>query len=481
MHGYIEDDVLERETPLGQVDEYIWGGARDNFGIFRRAIRPTLLWNWWLNEVAGQLYYFHQDMIAGRRPKLALMTAPQHGKSWTVTDFMAWVAGKSPDKKIIFGSYSDELGVRTNLDLQRIMASQTYRAIFPHMKVGDIGWRDNTTIIEFPNHAGSFRNTTVNGQINGMELHLGVIDDPIKGRAEANSKVVRDKTWNWFADDFMSRFSKDGALLVIMTRWHVDDMLGRFIERFPDVKVLRYPAIAEHDEFFRKKGDALFPEHKPLEFLLERKKLLTEASWEALYQQSPFVVGGGMIPIEKLKVLPLFKRDEVMYSVRYLDKAGSENEDASFTAGVLLHKMRDGTFVISHVMRGQWSALERETKIETLARADDATWKSYEVVVEQEPGSGGKESAEATIRRLAGLRVSADKVTGAKEVRAEPFAAQVQGGNVSLVAGDWVLQFLDEAEAYPTGKTLDQIDAAAGAFNKVTASTAYLTDYDKWL
>ena len=97
---------------------------------------------------------------------------------------------------------------------------------------------------------------------------------------------------------------------MIMTCWHVDDPVGRWIERFPETKILRYTAIAEQDEFapdgtlLRHKGEALFPAHKSLEFLMERKKLLTEASWELIYQQNPIVVGGGMLPVEKLRVIP---------------------------------------------------------------------------------------------------------------------------------------------------------------------------------
>jgi hypothetical protein len=116
------------------------------------------------------------------------------------------------------------------------------------------------------------------GAVTGLELHLGVIDDPVKGRAEAFSKTIRDRTWGWFTDDFMTRFNKDAGLLTIATRWHVDDLLGRLIDHFPDVKVLRYPAIAEEDDEFRKAGEALFPEWKPLDFLLERKRALTTAS-----------------------------------------------------------------------------------------------------------------------------------------------------------------------------------------------------------
>jgi hypothetical protein len=92
------------------------------------------------------------------------------------------------------------------------------------------------------NHRGSFRNTTVEGQITGHGLDIGIIDDPIKGRAEAMSKAVRDKIWDWFTDDFVTRFSDSAGLLMIMTRWHVDDAVGRFIKRFPEAKILRYPA-----------------------------------------------------------------------------------------------------------------------------------------------------------------------------------------------------------------------------------------------
>ena len=174
-------------------------------------------------------------------------------------------------------------------------------------------------MIELPPFGGSFRNVTINGGVTGMGLNLGVVDDSIKGRQEASSKPVRDKTWNWFIDDFFSRFANDAGLLVIMTRWHVDDLLGRALERFHDFKVLRYEAIASQEErhFYRgrwierHKGEPLFAagwtktdtgkiiRHvpwKPLDFLLERKQALSDASWASLYQQDPYIVGGGVLP-----------------------------------------------------------------------------------------------------------------------------------------------------------------------------------------
>jgi predicted phage terminase large subunit-like protein len=141
---------------------------------------------------------------------------------------------------------------------------------------------------------------------------------------------------------------------------------------------------------------------------------------------------------------------------------------------------RDNKFVIGDVTRGRWSALERERIIKQTAEADRATygWR-VKIYVEQEPGSAGKESAEATVRMLAGHNVKADRVTGSKEDRAGPYAAQVQAGNIALARGAWNRDFLDEHESFPAGKFKDQVDAASGAFNNINKST-YDTTYAWW-
>jgi len=470
--------------------------ARNDFSVFRRIIRPNMLWSCSTEEVARELQQFRADLIARKPPILASQAPPQHGKSEAASDFIAWIAGNHPDLDVIYASYSDELGTRANRTLQRTVSSEPFGKIFP-LRIGTPGWAANNNLIEFAGHRGSFRNVTVGGGITGFGLDLGVVDDPFKGRADANSKLIRDKTWEWFTDDFCTRLSKDAGLLIIMTRWHVDDLLGRLLEQSGrEVRVLRYPALAEEDEdhwmsdwqlttqgwlpiwkhIRRPKGGALFPELKPRSFLLEQRKRLRQASWESLYQQNPIIAGGGELPIEKLRILPHLIRSKIISSVRYWDKGGSTKEDASFTAGVLMHKLGDDTFVIGHIARGRWSTFERERHIKSYSDADTERCSNLDVWIEQEPGSAGKESAEATIRNLAGLRVYADRVTGSKQVRAEPFAAQVQAGNVWLLAGDWVQDFLEECEAWPNGKYKDQVDAAAGAFNKLTTSS-YDTTY----
>jgi predicted phage terminase large subunit-like protein len=132
--------------------------------------------------------------------------------------------------------------------------------------------------------------------------------------------------------------------------------------------------------------------------------------------------------------------------------------------------MLDGSYVIGHIARGQSGALEREKKIKMLADADSKLFPNYEIGLEQEPGSGGKESAQARVRNT-------DRVTGSKEIRAEPFVAQCQNDNVRMCAGDWCHDFLDACSCWPVSKHKDQVDACAGAFNRLAQGYGYDCTY----
>jgi hypothetical protein len=163
-----------------------------------------MLWSPFVGHLTRELQKFHDAFVTGKRPRLALLTPPQHGKSWAAEDFCAWVVGKHPEFKTIYSSFSADLGVLRNMNLQRLFTSRPYHHIFPNFKIGGTGtsYQCNASLIEYVGGPGSFRNTTVNGPITGMEQHLGVLDDFVKGRAEANSKLHRDRTWNWFTDEF---------------------------------------------------------------------------------------------------------------------------------------------------------------------------------------------------------------------------------------------------------------------------------------
>jgi len=384
-----------------------------------------------------------------------------------------------PDLRKIYSSFSKRLGIRANLQLQRIYTSKTYKRLFKGTQIGKFGvltegLERNRECVQYKGEAGYFRNTTVGGSVTGESLDIGVMDDPIKGREEANSTTKRQKVWDWFTDDLLTRFSDCGALLGIMTRWHVDDPFGRLEKLFEDsddlaqfgkITVYSRPAIATETEEHRDIGEPLFPALKSLRFLLSRKALLTQLSWESLYQQRPFIKGGGMFAIEHFKIVervPELKGRPV----RSWDKAATEDGGA-YTAGVKMAETKDGQFIILDVVRKQLSPLRREKVMRLTAELDT---KRTSIIIEKEGGSGGKESADNSIRNLAGFVVEAKTATGSKEDRAEPYAAQVEGGNVLVLEGDWNKDFIDEHELFPNSKYKDQVDAAAGAFNKITSS-----------
>ena len=148
---------------------------------------------------------------------------------------------------------------------------------------------------------------------------------------------------------------------------------------------------------------------------------------------------------------------------RYWDKAGTEGA-GDYSAGVKLARDNDGVYYVEDVSRGQWSALSRERIMRQTAELDG---EDVSIGLEQEPGSGGVESAQNSVRNLAGFYVHAERVTGEKATRAMPFAAQCEARNVKLVKGDWNAAYLDELCSFPFGAHDDQVDASSGAFMRL--------------
>lgn len=485
--------MSQRDIEL--LHDFYAAEARQSYWAYRQYMNPNLITGWFPQHLSYQLQEFYRDLARGAAPMLVIMAPPQHGKSYNLWDFLAWVAGRRPDYNSILGSYSQNLGIRANTYLQRTYDAARYQRVFPNTRINSenvvtVSGRPqrNASLIEYVNDdgqmtGGSFRNTTVNGQVTGMGLDFGVLDDPLKGRAEASSPQMRNKIWNWIMDDWFSRFSNNAGMIMTMTRWHVDDPVGRWLEVFPDTIVLRYPAIAEKNDKYRNKGDPLFPEFKSLAFLEKRRKAYTQASWSSLYQQNPIVVGGGVFPIERIQIVNSFDRSMIKRSIRYWDKAGTADAGA-YTAGVLLHYLKDGIIVIEDVRRGQWNAFDRERIIKQTAQIDTQYCErgKFAIWIEKEPGSGGKESAERTIVNLAPYPIFADNPAGkgSKEVRAEPFQAQVQGGMVRLLARPWNKAFLEELETFPNGKYKDQVDAAAAAFIKAVGDQYAYDISQRW-
>ena len=294
-----------------------------------------------------------------------------------------------------------------------------------------------------------------------------IIDDPVKNREEANSQAYRDRVWDWYTDDLYTRLEPGGAIILIMTRWHEDDLAGRILasDDAANWTVVSLPAEAlEDDPMGRQPGEALCPERYPLP-ILQRIKQVLGNSYYALYQQSPVAPEGEMFQRGWFELVDATPAEGTR--VRYWDKAGTAGGGA-YSCGVLMNRHQD-VYYVEDIIRGQWAAAEREKVIRQTAELDNRT-RRVVTWVEQEGGSGGKESAEATIRSLAGFVVKADKVTGDKITRAEPYAAQALAGNVKLKKAVWNAVYLDELTMFPQGTYKDQVDASSGAFNKLAST-----------
>ena len=292
---------------IDALEEWWVQKSRVNFLAYRQFMRyGDFEHNWFIANMCGHLQQFFIDLKAGKRPVLFIQSPPQHGKSWAITDFIAWISGVWPELRTIYSSYSEKLSMRCNMAQQRAITSDKYRKIFPGTglahKKGDAV--RTATHLEFVDKDGNptdgqFRNTTVAGPVTGESLDLGIIDDAVKGREQANSLPLSEKIWGWFLDDFSTRFSDQAGLIIIMTRWTTHDIIGRLRKKYKEIqrpfKVVNYKAIASKDGRFRKEGEALFPKLKSLAFLKEKKVLMLPESWESLYQGNPTKAGGNLI------------------------------------------------------------------------------------------------------------------------------------------------------------------------------------------
>jgi predicted phage terminase large subunit-like protein len=443
--------------------------ARTSFYAYRQYINPKMKLGWWQREIAHALQQFMEDLQAGKRPKLVIEAPPQHGKSQLIIDFLSWLAGHNPDCRTIYTSFSERLGIRANLRLQRIYDSPKYQKLFRDTIINGSnagtsstsGSLRNREILEYAGRDGYFRNTTVGGPITGESLDLGVIDDPIKGREQARSQTLRDKTWEWLTDDFLTRFSEAAGLLIILTRWHVDDPIGRLKAADPSIKTLSYQAIATVDEPNRQKGEALFPAHKSLDFLLSVKAVMSASSWEALYQQRPFIEEGEFFQADKLAVIDAIPVGTTF--CRAWDLAATA-DDGDYTVGAKLGKMPDGRTLISDVIRFQGSPDRvREAVLNAAGRDSNRT----KIRLPQDPGQAGKAQAQSFVRMLSGYTTNVLTVSGEKTTRAEPFASQVNASNVVMLRAGWNDAFVDELRMFPNGPHDDQVDAGSDAFTEL--------------
>lgn len=421
--------------------------------------------------------------ITGEIKRLMIFTAPRHGKSELVSRRLpAFLLGRDPNATIIAASYGSDLAARMNRDVQRIMDSDEYRRIFPNTRlfgknirtVADGSWLRNSDMFEVVEYKGYYRGAGVGGAITGMGMVRGIIDDPIKNRQEANSQTVRDAIWDWYISTFRTRLAPGGGILLTVTRWHEDDLAGRLLNlaknepKADQWTVISLPAISEEPVAAYDKrtqpGQAIWPERFSEEELSATRLSLGSYEWNALYQQRPRPLEGGMFKrswFPSIETLPA-----QAWRIRYWDKAAT-HDGGAYTSGVRLSITPNGLITIEDVARGQWSTYERRVIMKQTAQADAQQFQNSVVIgIEQEPGSSGVDSVQDEIKLLAGYPVFADRPSGDKTTRLMPFAAQAEAGNARVLQAPWNREYIEEMTAIPNGKYRDQGDATSAAYNR---------------
>ena len=235
-----------------------------------------------------------EESEAGRMPRLIITMPPRHGKSELASRrFPAWFLGKDPYRQLIFATYNDDFAQDFGRSVRETMGSAVFQQVFPGCKLRT----GSKASDKFQTEEGGLAVFVGRGGgLTGRGADLLIIDDPIKDREEANSKNLRDKLWSWFTEVAMTRLMPAGRVVIIMTRWHEDDLIGRLTdssnpcynaEEAKNWKILALPAIAgEDDPMKRKPGEALWPDRFPIP-ALEQIKRLNPTGFSALYQGAP--------------------------------------------------------------------------------------------------------------------------------------------------------------------------------------------------
>ncbi len=406
-----------------------------------------------------------QQIQHGTCRRLIVMMPPRHGKSQFISQyFPAWFLMRNPHKRIILTSYEADFAANWGRKAREVMeqfGGQFGKRIRAESSAAH-RW-------DIAGHDGGMMTAGVRGPITGKGMDLGIIDDPVKNDEEAASETYREKVWDWYLSTFSTRLHKGGSMILIMTRWHQDDLCGRILKAQAaggdSWDIINLPAIAEKAETYptmrRKPGDALCSDLIPRKMLDESKSRMGEFWWSSLYQQRPFPKGGGFFKRSSVEIIEGPIKNSIR--VRGWDLAASTG--GCRTAGVKLARSLENEFVVEDVVMGKWEPAERDRMIAQTAMMDGSR---VPIRIEQEGGSGGIAQVHAIVRKLAGWDVEGMRVTGSKEVRADAVASQCNIGNLKIVRGPWNEAFLAELESFPTGTYLDQVDALSLGFEYIS-------------
>ena len=393
----------------------------------------------------------------GAIDRLMVLMPPGSAKStYASLLFPAWWMARQPLTNVIAASHTAELADHFGRRLRNLVAEE--RDTLGYGLSGDsrAAHRFRTTL------GGEYFATGIHGPVTGRRADLVVIDDPIKSHAKGESSLAREHVWNWYRSELITRLKPGGRIVLVMTRWHEDDLAGRLLDSGDAWHTLRLPALAEPgDPLGRPLGAALWPAWENETALARKRTSVGSRTWQALYQQSPTSGEGSLFPVARIGIADSLPEGARM--VRAWDLAATEageGRDPDWTVGLKLAHCPDGRLVVVDVVRLRGGPHEVTQCLMATASRDG---RAVPVGLPQDPGQAGKQQVAFLTGKLAGHTVLASPETGAKLVRAMPVAAQVEAGRLFLLRGAWNQALMDELRDSPHGRKDDQVDALSRA------------------
>jgi predicted phage terminase large subunit-like protein len=425
---------------------------------------PRYRAGWFHREVCRIFEKFLADVLAGKRPRVILTAPPQFGKSEIVSrNFPCWAQGRVPSLKFICSSYASGWAESLSSDRLKIFASAEYSELFPDLRLT----RRRAHLLE--NAAGGFMLAAgVDAGITGRSSDIGIIDDPIKGYADAVSPTYRERLKNWYRTDFYSRLQEGAGVIAMATRWHEDDLIGWLIEQAAvgggdQWEVHNYTAIAEADELHRKMGESLSVERYDEEALAAIKTVQGTYAWNALYQGRPAPAEGLMLKRENWRYygrradgqwdLPNF--DIILLSA---DCSFKDNPDSDHVAIHVWGFVGARGYLIGRTCeRMGYTATKSEiTRLAKKHRADT-------LLIED--AANGSAVIEELSRAIGAVTVIGINPLGGKIARAWPFSADLEAGNAWLPEGEELSgDIVTYAAKFPNTSMDHDIDAITQAF-----------------
>lgn len=397
--------------------------------------------------------------------RLIIEVPPRHGKTMTVSRlFPSWGLGRNPYMRFMLASYGASLAEKNSRVARNFIRSPYYQAIFPDIKLA--GDSANVRSWDLADYEGGCDAFGIDGSATGKGAHGLICDDLVKNRAEAESALMRDKTWDAFTGDLYNRLEPFGFIVMMFTRWHSDDPVGRAVEMEQEGWArIHLPAIAEENDMLgRDIGEALWPERYSEETLGKIKSAIGEYNFASQYQQRPMPSKAGLFDVSKIKIIDYIPPN--LEKVRFYDLAVTAKKHSDYTVGLLLGIDKQENIYILHVYRVQKTPVYVEADIVSNAMMD-----GRETRIRLEAEKAGIVQLDYLLQRpeLRGFRLDAKAPEGDKYTRAQPIASRVNAEKVFTIRGEWNRAFLDECAVFPMGSHDDQVDALSGAYDALTA------------